>query len=332
MKIAVVGQGVIGLSSALAILETFPHADIVIFGDRPFEKCCSYGPAGHFRVDRLSSKRWGRIAHERFAKLDREYPGNETGVKLVPCYMQSDSKKTLDDQEEYNADIVYNFRWLQDREKNSLFVEPSQYCIHFTSYASEGRKYVPWLKRQLEAKGVKFVNRELKTLDELADEGYTVIINCAGLHGGKLAGDDDTVFPLRGVAFEVDAPWHKYCLYRDFVTFTLPLENTVLLGSVRQPHRYDLEITDVDRKDILDRYYKLHPAMKSAKIIREWCGLRPDRPDVRLEHQIKKTPKGKPYHVIHNYGHGGNGFTLHWGCATDVVDYVKKIGQERSKL
>lgn len=39
-------------------------------------------------------------------------------------------------------------------------------------------------------------------------------------------------------------------------------ENTVLLGSVRQPHRYDLEITDEDRKDIFDRYYKLQPAMK----------------------------------------------------------------------
>jgi glycine/D-amino acid oxidase-like deaminating enzyme len=29
--------------------------------------------------------------------------------------------------------------------------------------------------------------------------------------------------------------------------------------------------------------------------------------------------------VIHNYGHGGSGVTLSWGCAHDVVDILKDI-------
>jgi D-amino-acid oxidase len=38
-------------------------------------------------------------------------------------------------------------------------------------------------------------------------------------------------------------------------------------------------------------------------------GIRPLRATVRLEREGK---------VIHNYGHGGAGFTLSWGCATEV--------------
>ena len=29
--------------------------------------------------------------------------------------------------------------------------------------------------------------------------------------------------------------------------------------------------------------------------------------------------------VVHNYGHGGAGVTLHWGCAGDTVALVKRL-------
>ena len=62
--------------------------------------------------------------------------------------------------------------------------------------------------------------------------------------------------------------------------------------------------------------------LKTAKIISQWAGLRPYRLNgVRLEHEMFQ---GK-LNVIHNYGHGGCGVSLSWGCAGTVVQLVKEI-------
>ena len=44
-------------------------------------------------------------------------------------------------------------------------------------------------------------------------------------------------------------------------------------------------------------------------------GLRPFRPQVRLEAE----PSGSGPLVVHNYGHGGAGVTLSWGCAREAA-------------
>uniref|UniRef100_A0AC34R9F6 FAD dependent oxidoreductase domain-containing protein n=1 Tax=Panagrolaimus sp. JU765 TaxID=591449 RepID=A0AC34R9F6_9BILA len=137
---------------------------------------------------------------------------------------------------------------MTEKEKRERFVDPSRYCVHFSTYASEGRLYVPWLKQQCENHGATFVTREIHSFEELVNDGYDIIMNCSGLHGGKIAGDDDTVYPLRGVAFEMDAPGFKQFSCHGIATFLLPLDKTVLIGTVRQKGRYDRTVTDEDRK------------------------------------------------------------------------------------
>ncbi|KAJ1358465.1 D-aspartate oxidase 2 [Parelaphostrongylus tenuis] len=183
-------------------------------------------------------------------KLCRNLPGSLTGVKLLSGHIQSDSKEALAAQERAYGDIVCNFRYMSDQERQILFADPSKHAIHFSSFAAEGNRYVPFLKNQLRDSGVVFTQRTLQSASELADDGYDVIVNSAGLNAGKLAGDDDSVYPIRGVVFEVDAPWHKHFNYRDFETFTIPKNDCVVVGTVKQANRHDTEITDEDRRDI----------------------------------------------------------------------------------
>uniref|UniRef100_A0A1I7TUT8 DAO domain-containing protein n=1 Tax=Caenorhabditis tropicalis TaxID=1561998 RepID=A0A1I7TUT8_9PELO len=321
-KIAVIGEGVIGCTSAFQIAKAIPNSRITVLHDKPFEKSCSAGPAGLFRIDYEENTEYGRASFAWFSHLYRTTKGAETGVKLVSGHIQSDNLESLKQQQRAYGDIVYNFRFLDDRERLDMFPEPSKYCIHYTAYASEGNKYVPYLKSLLKEQKVEFKQQEVKDLDTVGAE-YDVVVNCAGLYGGKLAGDDDTCYPIRGVILEVDAPWHKHFNYRDFTTFTIPKENSVVIGSTKQDNRWDLEITDEDRNDILSRYIKLHPGMREPKILKEWSALRPGRKHVRIEAQ-KKTVNGKEYTVVHHYGHGSNGFTLGWGTAIEATKMVQK--------
>jgi D-amino-acid oxidase len=59
----------------------------------------------------------------------------------------------------------------------------------------------------------------------------------------------------------------------------------------------------------------VHPGLADARIIEVRVGLRPYRPRVRLE--TERLPDGAL--CVHNYGHGGAGVTVSWGCALEAV-------------
>lgn len=47
------------------------------------------------------------------------------------------------------------------------------FAIHYTAYTTEGGKYVPWMKRQLLAKGVRFIQRRISNLNEVVLRWFT---------------------------------------------------------------------------------------------------------------------------------------------------------------
>ena len=61
-------------------------------------------------------------------------------------------------------------------------------------------------------------------------------------------------------------------------------------------------------------------------VLAERVGLRPfRRSGVRLERDRLRDGRT----VIHNYGHGGAGFTLSWGCAREVLEVAVSLGSAR---
>ncbi len=56
--------------------------------------------------------------------------------------------------------------------------------------------------------------------------------------------------------------------------------------------------------------------MRFGHVLEHIVGLRPARPTVRVEESVTGPGRAR---LLHNYGHGGSGLTLGWGCAQDIV-------------
>jgi D-amino-acid oxidase len=181
--------------------------------------------------------------------------------------------------------------------------------------------YMSYLLEMYERLGGMLVKKEVQTIQEaLADN--PVVVNCTGL-GSRELFNDQRLYPVRGQTVIIKPNGFNRILFDDEgpnkVAIIVPRTHDIVLGTTMQAGDWDTEINPGDTKDILRRCANLDQAFEHVEIIGESVGLRPARNEVRLE---AENFAGKT--VIHNYGHGGSGFTLSWGCALDVVGLVKK--------
>lgn len=177
--------------------------------------------------------------------------------------------------------------------------------------------YLDYLTRRLASAGCEIEEHPVQSLAEAADAA-AIVVNCAGLAAGSLTGDG-TVRPLFGQHVVLTNPG----LRQPFVhindgpewTCYFPHPQRVVCGGISIPDRWDTTADPDLTERILQRCRVAEPRLNDAEVIEVITGLRPDRPSVRVEAE----PLGRA-RCIHNYGHGGNGVTLSWGCARDVVN------------
>src|SRR5437764_817713 len=115
-RIAVIGAGVIGLSTALAIQERIPSAKISIFADKLLSETVSYVAAGIFHPDIPVSSReeeekirkWFKSSWTYFCHLAKSKESDAMGVHFVSG--KHVSSVSLEACRSKNADLVENFR------------------------------------------------------------------------------------------------------------------------------------------------------------------------------------------------------------------------------
>jgi D-amino-acid oxidase len=147
-----------------------------------------------------------------------------------------------------------------------------------------------------------------------------VAVNCAGAGARELV-PDPAVTPTRGQLVLVENPGVEHFFVEhgesSAPTYFLPQGEHVALGGSAEPGRTNLAPDPDLAVAIRGRCAAVEPALGSARVLTHRVGLRPSRGRVRLE----RLPVGRG-HVVHNYGHGGAGVTLSWGCAREVLRLV----------
>ena len=102
------------------------------------------------------------------------------------------------------------------------------------------------------------------------------------------------------------------------VTYIVPRLDDCILGGTAEEGEWNLQPDPETATGILRRCIQLEPRLANAKVLEHKVGLRPGRPEVRLEREDAPVPR------IHNYGHGGSGITLSWGCAEETLRLVEE--------
>lgn len=354
--VLVIGAGVSGLTSALCLARAgfavtvvadhfAPHITSVVAGalwEWPPAVC-----GHHHHADSLArSKAWCEIAYDNFLQLAGD---PSTGVFLRPVtfyfkHALKDDERQRDKMEELRDKVK------QFRHDPALIAEHGinpglglQDAYTHLAPMIDTDVYLCWLLHEVQRQGCRIVQRTIAGLlrdqeDALLREySADVIVNCTGLGAKELA--DPSMYPLRGALIRVRNDGKSmpriteaHCVARDALEdapgfiFVVPRgDDTLLLGGLAEPGEWNLEIGLSNYEPIREMYrscLEFMPMLQKAEIdaaepVR--VGLRPMRPDnVRVEWEAGTR-------TIHNYGHGGSGVTLSWGCALEVVQRVKDM-------
>jgi D-amino-acid oxidase len=179
--------------------------------------------------------------------------------------------------------------------------------------------YLPWLGARLRALGGTIAVRTATSLDEASAEADAVV-NCTGLGARELAGDP-SLFAIRGQLVRVERRTVDTYVFDEHdpsaVTYVVPRSEDCILGGTAEEGVESLTPDPATELAILARCTALDPRLAGARVLGRAVGLRPGRASVRLELERRL---GKP--LVHDYGHGGAGVTLSWGCAEEVVRLV----------
>jgi D-amino-acid oxidase len=307
----VIGAGVSGLTTAVCLAEAGAKVGIVS-AEPPLRTTSAaagamWGPYLVEPADKAAA--WSMHSLGRFRRLAQD---QRTGVRFVPGVEAS----RLPAAPPPWAGHLDEFRMCDPDELPQGFVAGWR----FTAALIDMPTYLAYLVDRFITAGGSLQQRHIDTLDAAA-ELAPVVINCTGTGARALVPDPD-VTAIRGQLVVLTNPGIS-----EFFTeatgrspqllHIYPHGDTVIVGGQAATDNWDLEPDPAVAKAILARGIDVEPRLGDAQVIGHRVGLRPTRPTVRVEIQQCGATK-----VVHNYGHGGAGVTLSWGCAHEVVDVL----------
>lgn len=315
-ELIIIGSGVSGLTCGIRLLEEGYDVRIVAYSVPP-ETTSNVAPAYWYPYKVSPPEKvlkWASVSYGKFLELS-ELPGS--GIFIFELLKIFDRKM----EEPFWKDAVNRFRRAREDEL------PDGYVDGFVAEVPrmETPIYMRYLTDKFAGLGgeVEKLDRELDTVEDVAHRSR-LIINCSGLGAGKLF-RDEKVFPIRGQLVRTTNPGLTRCVNDEAgplaLSYIVPRSSDCLLGGTAEENNWSLEVDPETADEILRKCRILEPKLKDAQVLEHRVGLRPGRTEVRLELEHFSDECA----VIHNYGHGGGGFTLSWGCAEDIVGLVGDV-------
>jgi D-amino-acid oxidase len=318
MDVLVIGAGVVGLSTGIRLLSA-GHGVSIWARERPPHTTSDVAAAIWYPYRALPENKvtaWAAFTYRELQKLTSEPRAGVTmrsGLELLRGAQA----------EPWWKDAVPGFREARPDELPSGFVAGHALKVP----VAEMPRYLPFLLFRFFALGGRLELRELGTLDE-ALRAHPVVVNCSGLGARELV-PDGQVTPVRGQVVRVEQSGVDRFWIDDHgpegMAYVIPRSADVVLGGTAEEGREDIEPDEAEAQAIVRRCALLDPRLARSRVLGVAVGLRPGRSCVRLEAEERDGRL-----LVHNYGHGGAGVTLSWGCAQEVAELLRAHGPRPS--
>ncbi|MGA5873941.1 FAD-dependent oxidoreductase [Streptomyces cinereoruber] len=317
MRVVVVGAGVAGLTTAVVLAEAGASVHVIaeqVPGVTSLAAGAMWGPYLVEPKDKVDQ--WGQRSLEIFRRLAED---PSTGVRLTSGIEASRTAEAPPDW----ATTLPGFRPCEPAELPAGFSAGYRFTVPLIDMPT----YLAYLLRRLDAAGGTVERRRLASLTDAGPA--PVIVNCTGLGAQKLVPDHD-LRPIRGQHVVVTNPGlteffsEDTGLSQDLLCF-YPHGDTVVLGGTAIDGEGSLAPDEKAAAGILARCAEVEPRLAKARLLEHRLGARPTRTRVRVE--AERAEDGTV--VVHNYGHGGAGVTLSWGCAEEAASLLPTDGGDR---
>jgi D-amino-acid oxidase len=316
LQVAVIGCGVSGLTCGIRLLER--HCAVTIMArDLPPQTTSDAAAAFWFPFKAYPEDRvlpWAQASLVVLSHLATQ-PGS--GVSLMPLSVLAPQPFS----DPWWISAVPTFRRLSRSEIPTAWQEGYQVNVPLM----DTPLYMRYLQQRFTTLGGHIRRATVRHPTDLAAR-YPIIVNCSGI-GARHLVDDPQVYPIRGQVVRIRKPASLAPEILDIdldgadLTYIVPRHHDCLLGGTAEAHDWELTARTETARQIIARCAALRPVLHAPDILEHKVGLRPGRSSVRVECQPLSTTAC----VIHNYGHGGAGFTLSWGCAAEVVRLLEQF-------
>ncbi|MEH2276788.1 MAG: FAD-dependent oxidoreductase [Nostoc sp.] len=363
VNILVIGAGVSGLTTAICLREV--GFRVVIVADRfapdltsivagalwewPPAVCGSHGAPRSLE----RSKNWCMTTYNKFKKIHAEFGSEETGLYLRDAYFYF--KDVLENRP---ADLrkMNELKDKVDGFERGLQIVKETIDLSFKGGIKDAYKhmapatntdvYMKWLLQQVKDIGCEIIQEKI-TVNVVENEqellrrfNAKAIVNCAGL--GSIATTGDTsMYPLRGALVRVKnigkVVTDAHCISheesssseQDIVYIVPRGDNLVVLGGLTQQDQWDtdlsLEVPII--RQMYDGCLEFLQELRELPLDEKEpvrTGLRPLTEENVCVERVLNT------HVFYNYGHGGSGVTLSWGCSQEIVQLIQEMLREEA--
>ena len=329
-RVAVIGAGVSSLPTAVMLTQSKYFPQVTVISEEFTPNTTSDTAAASLRITQNKTgstdqrkERWTRETYEYFFDLFASPLAGKLEMSLVTMYVVYEGHR----EDPWWKDLVLGFRSVSASEKIKMNISQDKNAWCYSTLIFPCGPYLTWQMEQFKANGGRVIQKKLRSLQEI-DGIYDVIVNCSGLGSIELVNDRE-LYPVRGQAILVDAPWVKHSITAEVgedVTYIYPRRKGVVLGGTAQLGNWSKDIDFADREGIMARCSKYVPSLAQAEVITEWVGLRPGRKQVRLEVEYSQDKAA----VVHNYGHTGQGLVFSIGCAKDSIKHVEECFKQKA--